>query len=70
MKKLSKEEFITESNRIHNNYYDYSNTKYEKIMDNVIIMLNAIAGFINPILENHLLPKSLTLTWPERQSIC
>jgi Zn finger protein HypA/HybF involved in hydrogenase expression len=53
MKKLTKEEFIERSNKIHKNCYDYSLVEYENVMKKVIIICHKHGKFEQTPL-NHL----------------
>lgn len=56
MKKLTQSEFIVRCNKIHNNKFDYSNTKYINIRSKISIVCQ-VHGEFDISADNHLLQK-------------
>ena len=52
-KKLTQEEFITRSNKLHEDKYDYSETVYKNCREKISIKC-PIHGFFEQKAENHL----------------
>jgi len=49
MKRLTKEQFITKANLIHNNKYDYNNAIFSKVSDKIIINCSLHGDFVQRV---------------------